>query len=352
MRHLGILITSCLFSASASQVEAAPTCSESYTVVAGDSLSKIARLAYDDTNLWPYIYGYSSNAQVIGGNPSLISIGITLNMPPCPQTGVRASATPVVNDRSARSAETIEVVTATDYPPFTDQNWENGGMLTEIVNAAFSGIEGSPDFSVDWINDWSAHIDPLLERHKYAMGFPWFQPNCDQPETLADEDRKRCSFHFSEPLFDMLIVLFKRSDDARELANDEALHGMRLCRPAGYFTFDLTDRGLIPGDTIELDRPQSVGECFNKLVDSEIDFVALNEFTGQSAIKDLGYGDLVSASEQLTDTIGLRMIIHQDYPQAADLLEQFNAGLRALRESGRYDEIVGRHLAIFHGQDS
>ncbi len=332
--------------------DAAPQCSEAYRVVAGDTLSKIARSAYQDPNLWPYIYGYSANATTIGNNPGLISIGISLDLPPCPQAGPSAAVAPIVNDRGVRTSGTIEVVTATDYPPFTDQSWENGGMLTEIVDAALGMTQGSPDYSIDWVNDWSAHVDPLLERHKYDMGFPWFKPNCDRPENLSDEDRKRCGFYFSESLFDMLIVLFKRSDDTRILTNDKALHGMRLCRPAGYFTFDLTDRGLIPGDTIELDRPQAVADCFNKLVDGEIDFVALNEFTGQSAIKALDYGDLVTASEQLTDTIGLRLIIHRQHPNAIALLRQFDEGLSTLRKSGRYDEIVGRHLAIFHGQNS
>ena len=331
---------------------AAPQCSQTYQVEPGDTLSKIAQAAYQDPNLWPYIYGYSANAAVVGNDPSLISVGDSLDLPPCPQTGPRTVTAPIVNDQGRRTSATIEVVTATDYAPFTDQNWENGGMLTEIVDAALSISDGSPDYSIDWINDWSAHIDPLLERHKYDMGFPWFKPNCEKPEDLAEEDRKRCGFYFSEPLFDMLIVLFKRSDDTRPLPNDEALHGMRLCRPAGYFTFDLTDRGLIPGDTIELDRPQAVADCFNKLVDGEIDYVALNEFTGEGAIKELDYGDLVSASEQLTDTIGLRLIIHREHPDAIALLRQFDKGLNELRKSGRYDEIVGRHLAIFYGQNS
>ena len=352
MKRLIVIALFCAFSVIGKTADAAPTCGESHTVEAGDSLSRIARGAYDDPNLWPYIYGYSNNAAVIGSNPSLIGLGIVLDLPPCPRSDRTEAVTPIVNDRGARTSATIEALTGTDYPPFTDQTWENGGMLTEIVHAALGLAEGSPDYSIDWINDWSAHIDPLLSRHKYDMGFPWFKPNCDRPEALSDEDRKRCSFYFSEPLFDMLIVLFKRSDDVRVLANDEALHGMRLCRPAGYFTFDLMDRGLVPGDTIILDRPQTVGECFNKLVDGEIDFVALNEFTGQSAIKELDYGDLVTASEQLTDTIGLRLIIHREHPRAIALLRQFDQGLSTLRKSGRYDEIVGRHLAIFHGQSS
>ena len=352
MKRLLAVALFCSFGVIGTSADAAPKCSERYSVQAGDSLSKIARSAYQDPNLWPYIYGYGSNATAIGSDPSLISIGILLNLPPCPNAAPSEVATPIVNDRKQRTSETIEAVTAGDYAPFTDQNWQNGGMLTEIVDSALGEASGHPEYSIDWINDWSAHIDPLLRRHKYDMGFPWFKPNCDEPQTLSEDDLKRCEFYFSEPLFDMLIVLFKRSDDTRALSSDTDLHGKRLCRPAGYFTFDLTERGLNPGDTIELDRPQTVGECFHKLVDGEVDFVTLNQFTGQSAIKEFGYGDIVSASEQLADTLGLHLIIHRGHPSAIKLLKQFDSGLSALRKNGRYDEIVGRHLAIFHGQNS
>jgi len=332
---------------------AAPSCSNDYVVKAGDTLSQIARAAYGDTNLWPYIYGYSSNAATIGNNPGLISIGITLSLPPCPRAEGSTQAAAIANDdRSQRTSKTIEVMTAGDYQPFTDQGWENGGMLTEVVNAALSDAPGTPGFSIDWINDWSAHIDPLLRRHKYDMGFPWFKPDCGQLETLSEDDRKRCEFYFSESLFDMLIILFKRTDDQTVLSKDSDLHGKRLCRPAGYFTFDLTNRGLVPGQTIELETPQTVADCFHKLVDGEIDYVTMNQFTGQSTIKEFGYGDLVNASENLADALGLHLIIHRDHPEAKTLLKAFDEGLAVLRESGRYDEIIGRHLAIYHGQNS
>lgn len=352
MKRLYMLTTLCVVSLTGNAAWAGPTCSERYVVQAGDTLSQIARSAYDDYNLWPYIYGYSSNAKVIGGDPGLISIGITLSLPPCPRTVTASTTAPLVNDRARRTSDTIEVLTAGDYQPFTDQNWQNGGMLTEIVNASLAVADGSPDHSLDWINDWSAHIDPLLRRHKYDMGFPWFKPNCDAPDSLSDDDRKRCEFYFSESLFDMLIVLFKRSDDTRTLTSDKDLHGRRLCRPAGYFTFDLTERGLIPGETIELERPQSVAECFHKLVDGEIDFVTMNQFTGQSAIKEFDYDAYVQASEDLADVLGLHLIIHKEHPSAEALLKQFNGGLSALQQNGRYDEIVGQHLAIFHGRNS
>ncbi len=357
MRRLHVLAAFCAISVGGvvgGAVAAEPTCSEPYVIERGDTLSKIARKAYQDTNLWPYIYGYSSNAAAIGGDPGLISIGTVLQLPPCPRIIEEAANRPALpnDDLGDRTSATIEVLTAGDYPPFTDQAWENGGMLTEVVNAALESAEGAPDYSIDWVNDWSAHIDPLLRRHKYDMGFPWFKPNCDQPDTLTEEDKKRCEFHFSASLFDMLVILFKRADDQTALSDDSDLHGKRLCRPAGYFTFDLTARGLIPGETIELETPQSVADCFHKLVDGEIDFVTMNQFTGQSTIKEFGYGDYVKASENLADSLGLHLIIHRDHPNAERLLKEIDSGLAKLRETGRYDEIIGRHLAIYQGQNS
>ena len=352
MKRLLAVAIFCTLGAIGNPTAAAPQCGESYIVAAGDTLSKIARSAYQAPNLWPYIYGYGTNTAVIGRDPSLISIGISLSLPPCLQAGQSTATAPIENDRGRRTVDTIEALTAGDYAPFTDQNWQEGGMVTEIVAAVLSRTDGGSGYSIDWINDWAAHIDPLLRRHKYDMGFPWLKPDCDVPEQLSEEDRKRCEFYFSESLFDMLIVLFKRSDDKRSLSSDDELHGMRLCRPAGYYTFDLTRRGLIPGETIELERPQAVGDCFHKLVDGEVDFVTLNQFTGQSAIREFGYGDIVSASEQLADTLGLHMVIHREHPEAIKLLRQFDGGLSELRKSGRYDEIVGRHLAIFHGKNS
>ncbi len=352
MQRLVLLLAILMLGHVGDTAAASPVCDRSYVVRAGDTLSKIARAAFGNRNLWPYVYGYGANAKAIGGNPGLIAIGTTLRLPPCLQAPEARSTSVVDNDAASRSTETIEILTAGDYRPFTEQTWENGGMLTEVVRAAMDAADGAPDYGIDWINDWSAHIDPLLRRHKYDMGFPWFKPDCGTPDSLGEEDRKRCEFYFSDSLFDMLIVLFKRADDSTVLATDADLHGKRLCRPAGYFTFDLTARGLKPGETIELIQPQSVAECFHMLVDGQVDYVSMNQFTGQSVINQFDYGPYVEASEDLTDVQGLHLIVHRSHPNAAALLRQFNQGLSTLRANGRYDEIVGRHLAIYHGLNS
>jgi nucleoid-associated protein YgaU len=50
-----------------------------YTVVSGDSLSKIAKNHYGDASKWHQIY--EANKATIGNNPDLIEVGQELTLP-------------------------------------------------------------------------------------------------------------------------------------------------------------------------------------------------------------------------------------------------------------------------------
>jgi LysM repeat protein len=52
-----------------------------YTVVAGDSLWKIAQKYLGDGSRWNEIYTYNNNKSIIGGNPNLITAGQVLSIP-------------------------------------------------------------------------------------------------------------------------------------------------------------------------------------------------------------------------------------------------------------------------------
>ncbi|MDQ2795290.1 MAG: LysM peptidoglycan-binding domain-containing protein [Bacteroidota bacterium] len=55
------------------------TSGDSYTVVSGDSLSKIAKNHYGDAAKWHQIY--DANKALIGSNPDLIEVGQVLTLP-------------------------------------------------------------------------------------------------------------------------------------------------------------------------------------------------------------------------------------------------------------------------------
>jgi nucleoid-associated protein YgaU len=57
----------------------AATTGDSYTVVSGDSLSKIAKNHYGDAAKWHQIY--EANKAIIGSNPDKIEVGQELTLP-------------------------------------------------------------------------------------------------------------------------------------------------------------------------------------------------------------------------------------------------------------------------------
>ena len=59
--------------------EAAPPPKRTYTVVSGDSLSKIAKRELGDANKWRKLY--EANKVVVGDNPDLIKPGQVLVIP-------------------------------------------------------------------------------------------------------------------------------------------------------------------------------------------------------------------------------------------------------------------------------
>lgn len=69
------------FFGNANQPAAAPVAAqgETYTVVSGDSLSKIAKHHYGDAAKWHQIY--DANKSTIGSNPDHIEVGQVLTLP-------------------------------------------------------------------------------------------------------------------------------------------------------------------------------------------------------------------------------------------------------------------------------
>jgi polar amino acid transport system substrate-binding protein len=240
----------------------------------------------------------------------------------------------------------VGVLTADDYRPFTDRDLASGGLITEIVNAALDRSPQVRSHGIAWVNDWSAHLDPLLSSGAYDMGFPWLRPNCDQ-----DPQHFRCAnFLFSEPMFEMLVLLFADSREPFRFNADSDIVGKTLCRPAGYYTHDLEKDGRkwLSDNKITLKQPDGVDACFDLLAQGEVDAVALNEFTGRSAVKRLNLEDQVEIIQSRPLSIeGLHVLVHREHPRAGQLISAVNDGLERIRADGAYQQIVDRHLAAF-----
>lgn len=332
----------------------AQTCGGVYTVQAGDSLSVIADSQYKNAGMWTAIH--QNNLADIGENPNRIRVGQKLNLTcinglPTGLEGGRVQTAAVAAQPAQQPTEAVvkaqtrgvRFVTADDYAPFTDRKLPNEGLITDIVKTAMAANPENAKYKIYWVNDWSSHLDPLISDHLMDMGFPWFQPNCAEAT-----DNWRCqNLIYSKPMFEALTLLFYAKDRPITFDTDADMHGKTLCRPSGYFTYDLDQdgRNWLKDGRITLKQPQAVKGCFDMLIAGEVDAVAINEFTGRAAIKELGLKDKVDAvATRPLSITGHHVVVHKSHPQAQELIALVNAGLDAAKASGSYQRVLDTHM--------
>lgn len=357
LHRLGLLAAAGAWAALATPGEAAE-CGVPYTVKDTDTLTELAREVYGATNKWSLIF-YANQKQF--ANSTLLEPGKQIKIP-CLKAPEQAKTGPAPTAKRPNQPAKVEVsrlggelqlLTAGDYQPFTDPALPQGGMITDIVQSSLSELQtdgGGPPFKISWVNDWSSHLNPLLVRKAFDMGFPWFKPDCTRYDALDEPARFRCDkFFFSEPVFEILVLFFTARDSSFKFASDDEVLGKRICRPSGYFTFDLDKdgRNWVKDDKIVLMRPQSVDECFRLLERGEVDAVALNEFTGRAAVKKLGLSKQVVTIERPVSVLSLHVVVAKTHPRARTFLHYVNGSLENLRRSGKYDKIVDKHLSVF-----
>ena len=340
----------------------AQTCGQEYTVAEGDSLSKISTKVYGKSSQWTIIF--YANQDRLGSGNSLLVPGLAIRIP-ClsgsqpklpdaatveAQAPAAAPQAPVLSTQVKR----IQFLTATDYAPFTDSSLPNGGMATDIVNTAMSELKkesgGAFDFSISWVNDWSAHLNPLLSTRAFDMGFPWYKPNCEAFEDLDTNAKFRCQkFFFSNPVFEEQVLVFLKADSPIKMENENELIGKKLCRPAGYWTFDLDDNGRnwVKGKKVTLLSPPTVEECLRLLMDGSVDAVPINELTGRAAMVRLDLTSKMRVIDKPLSILTLHVIIAKTHPNARTMLYYFNNALDKLKADGAYDQIVEKHLQQF-----
>ncbi len=340
-----------VFSAQSAMAE---TCGGTYTVQSGDSLSVIADKLYKDAGKWSVIH--NRNITAIGPKPNAIQVGMKLNLTcidglPVGLEGGRSLAEAVPTEAEPMEIEAgtaavrhkINLLTGGNYRPFTDQSLHNGGFLHDLVNASMEASAPEQGYAIHWVDDWSAHFDPLLSNALLDAGFPWFKPYCDEVT-----NNYRCdNLLFSEPLFEALRLLFVDASNPLTFENDEDLYNKRFCVPKEYDTslFDAQGRNWLRDGKITVVEGLSPADCIRILVDGGADGAVLNEFIGRAAIKEIGVTDRVQIVPQPLSIDALHLVVHKSHPEADQILGLINDGLHKIHDDGTYQAIVEDHLA-------
>lgn len=239
----------------------------------------------------------------------------------------------------------IRFLTGGRYAPFTDEDMPNRGMLTEVVEAAMRLGDPRQDYRIDFVNDWGSHLTALLPAGAFDMGFPWFLPDCDRIENLEPANARRCTdFDASLPLFEADVSYYTLKDHPLASATTfPELLGARLCRPDGWFTFDLEAERMVEPNITMLVAPTQV-RCWQALQAGQVDVVTFDKLPAEADIASLGLGDQVVEIQGLTATIGMHVFTPKSNENGQAYLEVLDRGLARLRETGGWYEILVKHL--------
>lgn len=343
-------------------------CDFEYAVKAGDTYYSIAAEHYGNRREWQRVYQANQSST---GMPTLLP-GKQIYIP-CPDgmvvtdveatsatTSAPTTSAPLAKPEPVAPAPRITVnttervypenpeltlLTGGNYAPFTDKGLPGQGMVTELVHAALDIAPSKLTYSVSWEDDWSQHLFPLLSDKKFDMGFPWLRPDCD-----ATPENERCAnFLFSEPLMSLPIMLFVRQDNQFDFDSDDDILGRSICRPEGYFTHDLdrADRRWLSEGKIDFVAGKDPADCFKKVLMGKVDAASINLFLGADLILEMGLRNKILPLEKPLSEEGLHLVISKSHWRGTTHLYRVNAGLKKLREDGRYQEIVSRHMGLF-----
>jgi polar amino acid transport system substrate-binding protein len=327
-----------------------------YTVKSGDTLSGIAQAAY---GTFDYQAVFNANRNLIT-NPNTLDPGTALQLP-CPDGSLPTggSATEIIAreeaEQSARPSGTsafeppIRIVSANGWAPFVGEEFAGGGMLVRLATTALNRGGNDREYNVSFIDDWGSHLETLLPLGAFDVSIAWYMPDCSKIDLLSEGMAKRCNeLDASLPIYESVVGFFTQPDNEYAGVRNYADYaGAVMCRPEGWFTFDLEEQGLIE-PVVTMVAPKTVEECFEQMLSGEVDVVPLELENVAGTARDMGIEDKIVQNPYLTNLLNMSFVTHKTNPRGRVYLALLNRGLTEMRESGEWYAIIADSLAEFN----
>lgn len=297
-----------------------PAPTQSYVVQSGDSLSRIARRFYGNSVLWQPIL--NANADKIKEGGRLIYPGTTLTIP-----NLGGESPEIEVALAEEGTPALSIVTGNDYAPFTDKDLPEGGMFTELVRTALTRAGYDPEIEfLPW--DYAMRA---TQKGTFKASFPWY-----------DTADRRAALWYSRPVYEALVVVYNKVGTPLEFEGIDDLDGLNLCRPAGYFEDDIAAK--VEAGQIVRTAPETPADCFEMLVEGDVDVVSLSAMVGNGELIKLGYEDEVDVADIPLAIRPLHIVYPKFDPLSRGTMGKVDLALRAMDEDGTTAAIIERHL--------
>ncbi len=224
---------------------------------------------------------------------------------------------------NAFSNETIKLATG-EWAPYTSEKDPNGKIAETIVREAF-GLE-QIDVTYEYY-PWKRSYESA-KKGKVAGTFPWFK---------NEERMKECIYH-KEPLLNETEVFFHLKNLDFKWENYKDLGKYKIGGTLGFSHVKELEK-----EGIKLDVTSREDLNFKKLLAGRIEAYPASLIVGYNTINKLFAPEKAALFTNHTKTLKadqMYLIFSKNIPNGQKLADKFDSGLRRLKASGRYDEII------------
>jgi polar amino acid transport system substrate-binding protein len=226
-------------------------------------------------------------------------------------------------------------LTLMEYPPLIGNKLQGNGIEPAIVAAAFKKV----NVDVEYMFFPPARTYQAAAEGVYdgTLGWVW------------SEEREK-SFDYSDPIFQAPLLLFHLKEFDFDWETIDDLRGIPIGITAknyyGPEFHQAMDDGILTTDEASKDIIQ-----FDKLLRHRIKLYPMNYYTGYYLIREKFIPEQVALfthHPRPLKTSVYHVLFSKAVKENGAMVEQFNQGLRQLKESGEYDRIISEHIGDYN----
>ena len=233
---------------------------------------------------------------------------------------------------TASAQETVSISTGA-WAPWAGKDLPNNGFVLHVVKEAFNNVGYNVNYKFfPWKRAYSMLVDGKVQASAY-----WYQ----------SEKRKKDCYYSDQLTNEKIVFFYQKTNPLKDWEKLEDLKGYKIGASRGV---TYTDKFWEMGEqgVLNLDVANDDLTNFKKLVKGRIDIFPSAEIMGYKTLRDNFSPEVVnsieSSSKPLHTSTG-HLLFPKSRDDAQKLLSDFNKGLKQLKDSGRYDELLDDVLA-------
>ena len=229
---------------------------------------------------------------------------------------------------AAQADDTVQITNG-EWPPYLSENLPGHGKVTQIVTEAFSIAGVSAEYT--FFSSWARALVEAEKGSRWSGSIVW-----------AKTDEREEKFLFSDPILVLEDNFFYLKGKQFDWDTVEDLKEERIGLTRSYYYGELISAAEQRGQ-LNISYANTDINNFLKLLNYRVDLVGVATDVGYALIKKNLTPEqvaLVTHHPKPFRTNSYHLLISRRVENADKLIEIFNAGLKTLRENGRYREIL------------